>query len=118
MVNILRSIVTTGDLKTSFHWHTQRQSGVLINHDRYRATGPDCHPTHPWVNGKEKDMDKVKIEELLKEHLSGAYFCTRCWSAWGYGTMSQMDFDLVAEDDDFISELADAIMKMGGKENV
>jgi hypothetical protein len=37
-----------------------------------------------------------------------AYDCTRVWSAWNVGTMSQDDFILVSEQDDRIAEIADA----------
>ena len=36
------------------------------------------------------------------------FCCTRQWSAWGYGTMSQNDFVLASEDDGILDELTDA----------
>ena len=39
----------------------------------------------------------AKLGRLVRENLSAvlgeAYFCTKVWEAWGYGTMSQQDFE-------------------------
>lgn len=51
--------------------------------------------------------------------LGDAYDCTRCWSAWSYGTMGPDDFSQVAEDGDRVREIAgaaiDAAMAQGEK---
>ena len=39
--------------------------------------------------------------------------CTRVWEAWGYDTMTQDDFALVAEDDEVINELAENLWHAG-----
>ena len=46
-----------------------------------------------------------KAAELTQDTL----FCSRVWSAWGYGTMTADDFSDTAEDDDFINDIAKAI---------
>lgn len=52
---------------------------------------------------------REKLIDLISEHLSGTYHCTRVWAAWGVGTMSQDDFEDVGESDT-PAELADAIL--------
>jgi hypothetical protein len=62
-------------------------------------------------------MTKIEVTEELRqaviEAVAGAlggcaYDCTRVWSAWSYGTMSQDDFSLIAGDDSRLAEIADA----------
>lgn len=53
-----------------------------------------------------------KIIETLVTELDEALFCERVWSAWGYGTMSENDFYNVAEDEQFIDDLAEKILKI------
>lgn len=61
-------------------------------------------------------MAKIEITEELRQAvidavasaLGDAYDCTRVWSAWSYGTMSQDDFSLITEDDSRLAEIADA----------
>ena len=57
-----------------------------------------------WEDLTEEDRKPYfdKAVEILHDH----YTCTRVWSAWGYGTMSQDDFHLAAEDDDIVSDTA------------
>ena len=52
---------------------------------------------------------REKLIDLIAEHLSGTYHCTRVWEAWNVGTMSQDDFEDVSESDT-PAELADAIL--------
>lgn len=54
---------------------------------------------------------KEKVIDVLRKHLtSDIYFCTRVWEAWQVGTMGEEDFTPVNEDDDFIEELATALI--------
>ncbi|WP_431509786.1 hypothetical protein [Variovorax sp. DAIF25] len=50
-----------------------------------------------------------RLVDLLATHLSGTYHCTRVWSAWHVGTMSEDDFEDVGESDT-PTEIADAIL--------
>lgn len=63
---------------------------------------------HP-VAQPVRELSKEAITDLIAEHLSGTYHCTRVWSAWNVGTMTQDDFGDVAESDT-PGELADAII--------
>ncbi|GAA0493452.1 hypothetical protein GCM10009097_06610 [Pigmentiphaga daeguensis] len=54
-------------------------------------------------------LDRDTLVDLIAVHLSGTYHCTRVWSAWSFGTMSEDDFEDVSESDT-PSELADAIL--------
>ena len=53
--------------------------------------------------------DRTALIDLIAEHLSGTYHCTRVWSAWRVGTMSQDDFADVGESDT-PSEITEAII--------
>ena len=59
--------------------------------------------------GEPVALDRDGLMDLIAEHLSGTYHCTRIWSAWGVGTMSQDDFEDVGESDT-PGEIADAII--------
>ena len=37
--------------------------------------------------------------------------CTRVWSAWGYNTMSEDDFELACEDENIINEIYNELFK-------
>ena len=82
-----------------------------------------------WTTGEQPCIDQLERElallkaspvgapevresviEAIAEALGDAYDCTRVWSAWSYGTMSQDDFSLVAEDRSRLEEIADAAM--------
>ncbi len=55
------------------------------------------------------EIDREKVRDAIAEALGDMIFCcTRQWSAWGYGTMSQNDFVLASEDDGILDELTDA----------
>lgn len=41
--------------------------------------------------------------------LDGTLVCSRVWSAWGYGTMSDADFTDSVDDDDLVLERAAGI---------
>lgn len=53
---------------------------------------------------------KEDLKDLLKHHLDDALFCDRVWEGWHHGTMSASDFSAVSDDDNFINELATAIL--------
>ena len=60
------------------------------------------------------EVPREFVMDAIAQALGDAYDCTRVWSAWGYGTMSHDDFQLIAEDGDRLREIADAaIMAMG-----
>lgn len=53
--------------------------------------------------------------DALRDLLAGAiggdtYDCTRVWSAWGVGTMSEDDFVSVVEQDERLYEIADSLL--------
>ena len=61
---------------------------------------------------KFEDLEEpmqTKFVDLAASILDQTYFCGRVWSAWSYGTMSQSDFSLAVEDDDFVYEKAEDI---------
>ena len=38
-------------------------------------------------------IDREKLVAALRKSLGDAYYCTRVWEAWGYGTMTSRDFE-------------------------
>lgn len=54
------------------------------------------------------------VRDAIAETLGDAYDCTRVWSAWGVGTMSQDDFVPVADDEDRLHELTTAALEASG----
>ena len=73
-----------------------------------------------WEELTEEDRKPYfdKAIEVLQDHLT----CTRVWSAWGYGTMTQDDFGLAAEDANIVSDTAkmlfDFVMGAASNANV
>lgn len=55
--------------------------------------------------------ERDAIRDLIAEAIGGdTYDCTRVWSAWGVGTMSEDDFVPVAEQDERLYEIADSFL--------
>ncbi|MDT9046442.1 hypothetical protein RSW36_25160 [Escherichia coli] len=54
------------------------------------------------------EEQRQRVRDAIAEALGDAYDCMRVWSAWGVGTMTQDDFQLVAEDDARVDEIASA----------
>ena len=55
------------------------------------------------------------VRQRVREAVAGAigeqaFDCTRVWSAWGVGTMTEDDFELIAQNDTRIAEIADAAL--------
>ncbi len=49
-----------------------------------------------------------KISDILTSNLGDSYYCSRVWSAWSYGTMTEDDFEEVNESeniDDIVNEI-------------
>ena len=63
---------------------------------------------------KHTEAQMHAVRDALAETLGDACDCTRVWSAWGVGTMSQDDFVLVAGDDDRLHELTIAALDASG----
>lgn len=61
--------------------------------------------------------DRDKIRDAIAEAIgSDIYWCSRVWEAWSAGTMAPDDFVPVAESDEFLDDLTDAVMKVLGDE--
>ncbi|MDR5839371.1 hypothetical protein [Caballeronia sp. LZ034LL] len=57
---------------------------------------------------KLTDEQQQAVRDAIAEALGDAYDCMRVWNAWNVGTMSQDDFQRVADDDSRIEEIANA----------
>ena len=58
----------------------------------------------------DREEKLERLEEALREELGEAVDCTRVWEAWGYGTMSETDFILLADQPDRMRGLAEAVL--------
>lgn len=56
------------------------------------------------------DDRRERVRDVLAGALGDSYDCTRTWSAWGIGTMGPHDFSLIANSDDRLYEIADAVL--------
>lgn len=56
------------------------------------------------------DSQREAVREAVTAALGEAYDCLRVWSAWSYGTMGPDDFRMVAEDDDRVNEITEAVI--------
>jgi len=65
-------------------------------------------------------MNTESIEALRTKAQDAvvAYDCGRCWSAWGWGTMGEEDFTMVAENPDRVTEITDAVLEAVEFENI
>jgi hypothetical protein len=61
------------------------------------------------VDAKFSETQREVVRDALSATLGDAMDCTRVWSAWGVGTMSENDFELVADNDERLDELVAAI---------
>lgn len=51
------------------------------------------------------------MRDIIAEAIGGdTYYCTRVWSAWGVGTMSEDDFVPITLDEERLYEIADACL--------
>jgi hypothetical protein len=58
----------------------------------YAAAG--ASPVEP---SQARELSKEELTDLIAAGLGCTYHCTRVWSAWSVGTMSQDDFEPVDE---------------------
>lgn len=60
-------------------------------------------------------VEKVDPKEYLKSQVAEAMgdtlVCTRTWSAWGYGTMSEEDFFPACEDDELVNSIVETVLE-------
>lgn len=78
--------------------------------DTYRLPGIAAHyRTFKAAEGGVVDR-RDSIRDAVAAAIGEAMDCTRVWSAWDVGTMSQDDFQMVAEDDERLEEIVDAII--------
>lgn len=59
-----------------------------------------------YLSEKQKEIIIDTVAETLGDDV---FVCTRVWSAWSHGTMNENDFDLAAEDDDIVHDIAEIL---------
>ena len=58
------------------------------------------------------ELDRIAIRDAVASCLGDVYSCTRTWNAWGYGTMSQEDFDPAWTDEELLESIVDSVVKL------
>ncbi len=53
---------------------------------------------------------KERVKDTLRNQLRDALYCTRVWDAWSVGTMSEDDFECLADSEEYVDQLADSIL--------
>jgi hypothetical protein len=105
----------------ALHWHGPYRTleqlqmwelGALL--DGIVPQAIDSPETAQALNAELREQVCTAVEGALGD----AYDCTRVWSAWGYGTMSQNDFVQVASDPARVAEIADAALTAMGLQPV
>ena len=61
------------------------------------------------VKAGQPAQEPVELRTALAEALTGVYVCSRVWSAWRVGTMTEGDFQLAAECDEVLDALIKAV---------
>jgi len=61
---------------------------------------------------------RTKARDAVVQALGDAYDCERSWSAWGWGTMGEEDFTLVAKNPDRVTEITDAVLDALGVQDL
>ena len=87
---------TWSEKKTSFH-------SVPF----YTSPQPAPHADVPMLTDEE-------LREAFAQNLSDTYVCSRVWSAWSYGTMSEDDFSPASECDELLDSLVQAVRQKVG----
>ncbi len=57
-------------------------------------------------------LTQEQIADVVREHLTSAYVCTRVWAAWSVGTMAEDDFEPASETD-MADDIAAALIANG-----
>lgn len=73
--------------------------------------GPTTPPKAATAEAAGKALTVEQLADLISEHLSLTWHCTRTWDAWNYGTMTQDDFQRVDESDT-PTEIAQAVLEL------
>jgi hypothetical protein len=105
--------------KTNMHYTISKEKieqlkKVVANafKSHFKSDLPDIIAADKLLQGlldQPECLSKSALVEIICQHTSLTYHCTRTWSAWGVGTMTQDDFEKVNESD-LPDELADAIL--------
>lgn len=74
------------------------------------ATAPLAAPQQVDAVQAVPEDQRERLRNALSVALGEAMDCARVWSAWGVGTMSEDDFSLLADNDERLDELVDAVL--------
>lgn len=92
-------------------WAAVSEAGRVMWLHNFEGQDSNAQPKQPCAVVVPEDV-RERLCDALSEALGDALDCMRVWSAWGVGTMSQNDFQLVTDDPDRIEELVDAALSV------
>lgn len=103
-----------GDETYTEAWEPERCPFCELNdaQDRIAELETELEAARAQQSGEGREDAKERLREAISEALGEALDCTRVWEAWGYGTMSQDDFQPVNDDPDRLEELVDAALSV------
>jgi hypothetical protein len=88
-------------------WRTW--AGVLARVIEHLATPTTTATPAQAVPRTWTDKQREDARDALSAALGDAMDCKRTWSAWGVGTMSEGDFELLADNDERLDKLVGAV---------
>ena len=98
-----------GYLEGDDDWSSNNPGAVTWLADNHTAIRLALYTSPPAPVSVLPSRDAMR--DLIAETIGGdTYDCTRVWSAWGVGTMSEDDFVSFVDQDERLYELADAFL--------
>lgn len=83
--------------------YTGDQLQAAVNFERNGSVPPAAEVE------ERRELSEQRLREIIDEHLTAAYACTRVWEAWSVGTMAEDDFVPLRETE-FVDDLTAAIL--------
>lgn len=105
----------TGGYQLPVHWPTPTELQAKIVQQIADVMPVGLAPAGEADDSTVADQPSelsVAVWEAVQVALGDAYDCTRAWSAWQFGTMSDRDFVPVADQPSRIDEIASAVMQV------
>jgi hypothetical protein len=96
------------DLRICFDQH---EKGDKCEYVRYSEAQQQPRERREQLASGQGPVKVEQIAELVRTHLTSVYACTRVWSAWQVGTMTEDDF-IPASEIEMADEIAEAVFAL------
>lgn len=85
---------------------------VLLEEPNFSPSAATVTPLYAVAPVPAGIPDRDNLRDIIAQAIGGgAYDCTRVWSAWGVGTMSDDDFIPIVDQEERLYEIADACLE-------